>query len=137
VDACQSAYDCGGLMEGETATIIVNSQQKRRITKLFAGAYGQFQETSRTVGGVAVDSILTDFGVLNVMLDRYLPQHKLVVASLEQLAPVFLEIPGKGHFFAEPLAKTGAQEKVQFYGEIGLAYGDERAHAKVTGLSLI
>jgi hypothetical protein len=42
-----------------------------------------------------------------------------------------MEIPGKGHFFAEPLAKTGASEKVQVYGEIGLRYGNERKHGKI------
>jgi hypothetical protein len=29
------------------------------------------------------------------------------------------------------LAKTGASEKVQVYGEIGLRYGNERKHGKI------
>jgi hypothetical protein len=57
------------------------------------------------------------------------------VVSLGECSPVYLEVPGKGHFFAEPLAKTGAYEKVQLYGEVGLAYGNERMHGKITGLS--
>ena len=32
----------------------------------------------------------------------------------------------------EPLAKTGASDKVQIYGEIGLKYGNERTHAVLT-----
>ena len=66
------------------------------------------------------------------MLDRYVPADKLIVASLEQLSPVFMEIPNKGHFFAEPLAKTGASDDVQIYGEIGLEYGNEKAHGCLT-----
>lgn len=66
------------------------------------------------------------------MLNRWMPADQLVVASLEELAPRFLEIPGKGHFFAEPLAKTGSADKVQIYGEIGLEYGNERKHGKLT-----
>ena len=66
------------------------------------------------------------------MLNRYAPVDKLVVASLEQLKPAFLEVPGKGHVFAEPLAKTGAADKAQIYCEAGLIYGNEKAHGVLT-----
>lgn len=135
-DLLQLAYDNGGLSEQETATLIVNSAQRRAVTKAFASAYGQFQETSRTVGGVAVDTLITDFGTLSVMMDRHMPQDTIAVASLEQCRPVFLNIPGKGVMFEEPLAKTGASDEVQLYGEIGLEYGNEKAHAAMTGLKV-
>lgn len=135
-DLMQMAYDNGGISEQETATLVVNSRQKRALTAAYASAYGKFQETSRTVGGVAVDTIMTDFGTLNVMLDRHMPQDTLLVCSMEQLMPVFLNIPGKGVFFEEPLAKTGASDEVQLYGEIGLKYGAETAHAVMTGLAV-
>lgn len=132
----QKAYDGGGVSEQSTATVIVNSSQKRAISSAYANAYGKFMETSRTVGGVNVDTIVTNFGTLNVMLDRFVPQDSIIVASLEQCMPVYLEVPGKGHFFAEPLAKTGASDKVQLYGEVGLAYGNEKAHAVLSGLKI-
>lgn len=135
-DLLQLAYDNGGISEQETATLIVNSAQRRAVTKAFASAYGQYHETSRTVGGVAVDTIVTDFGTLSVMMDRHMPQDVITVASLEQLMPVFLNIPGKGVFFEEPLAKTGASDKSQLYGEVGLKYGNEKAHAVQTGLKV-
>ncbi|TXS22621.1 hypothetical protein EAO71_24275 [Streptomyces sp. ms191] len=135
-DLLQLAYDNGGISEQATATLIVNSAQRRAVTKAFASAYGQFQETSRTVGGVAVDTLITDFGTLNVMMDRHMPQDVITVASLEQCRPVFLNVPGKGVMFEEPLAKTGASDEVQLYGEIGLEYGNERAHAVMTGLKV-
>ena len=50
-------------------------------------------------------------------------------ARSSECKPVYLEVPGKGHFFAEPLAKTGASDEVQLYGEVGLAYGNERPTA--------
>ena len=135
-DLLQSAYDNGGISEQATATLLVNSAQKRAVTKAFSSAYNQFTETSRTVGGVNVTTLITDFGTLNVMLERQMPQHEILVASLEQLMPVFLEVPAKGHFFAEPLAKTGASDEVQLYGEVGLAYGNEKSHAVMTGLAV-
>jgi len=133
-DLLQAVYDNGGISEQDTATLMVNSAQKRKLTKAYAAAYGQYQETSRNVGGVNLTTLETDFGRLNVMLNRYVPQHRLIVTSLEQCTPVFLEVPDKGHFFAEPLAKTGASDDVQLYGEVGLGYGTEKSHGTVLAL---
>lgn len=133
-DLLQLAYDNGGLSEESTATLLLNSVQKRAVTKAYMSAFGQFHETSRNVGGVDVDTIETDFGTLSVMLDRHMPQDTIAVVSLEQLMPVFLQVPGKGHFFEEELAKVGAADNVQIYGEIGLEYGNERTHGVLTGL---
>ena len=60
-----------------------------------------------------------------------MPAGTLVACSLEECAPRILEIPSKGFLFLEDLAKTGASEKKQIYGEIGLEYGNERKHAKL------
>lgn len=133
----QKVYDNGGLTSG-LGTLLVNSAQKRAITAAYAAAYGKAMpyNGSRDIAGVAVDQIVTDFGTLNVMLDRHVPQDAIIVCSLDQLAPVFLEVPGKGVFFEEPLAKTGATDAVQLYGEIGLAYGNEKAHGVLRGLAI-
>lgn len=130
----QAIFDGGGLTEQETATILMNSGLKVAFSTMYAEAYGKYTETSRNVGGVNVTTVVTDFGTFNIMLDRQMPQGTLAVASLEQLRPVYLEVPSKGHFFAEPLAKTGATDRTQIYGEVGLEYGSEKAHGKLEGL---
>lgn len=135
-DLIQLAYDNGGMSEQATATLLCNSIQKRAITKAYSSAYGQYTETSRNVGGVNVQTIVSDFGTLNLMMDRHVPQDTILAVSLEQLMPVFLNVPGKGVMFEEELAKTGASTDVQLYGEIGLKYGAERAHAVMTGLKV-
>lgn len=136
-DMIAGVYDNGG-MNGEAATLVVNSAQKRAITAAYATAYGKAMpfNGTRNFGGVAVDTILTDFGTLNVLLDRHLPQDMILACSLDQLAPVFLNVPNKGVFFEEPLAKVGASDQVQIYGEIGLQYGNEKAHGYVRGLAV-
>lgn len=131
LDLMQKAWESGGLQESETRTLIVGPAGKRRLSKLFIRD-ANFQEPSRNVGGVNLETIMTDFGRCNIMLNRWMPGNKLVTVSLEDMKPAFLEVPGKGHFFSEPLAKTGAADKVQIYGEIGLNYGDERRHAALT-----
>jgi hypothetical protein len=133
LDLLHKVWKNGGIQEAETATLMCNAGQKRIITKLFVTDAG-YAEASRNVGGVNVQTIETDFGRLNVMLNRYMPTTQVAVASLEECAPVFLAIPGKGLLFYEELARTGAAYKGQLYGEVGLQYGNEKAHGKITGL---
>lgn len=134
-------WENGGITDGETATLITNSYGKVQISEAFGNAYGKYQEMSRNVGGVNVSTIVTDFGTLNVMLDRQQPQGTVTLASLDECQPVYVEIPDlenggmKGHFFAEPLAKTGATDKVMLYGETGLKYGVEQHHGKIVGFA--
>jgi hypothetical protein len=133
----QQVFDNGGLEEGDLATIICNSTQKRNLSSAYGNAYGKYIENSRMVGGVNFTTIESDVATFNVMLDRFMPADALAVVSLDQLSPVFLEVPNKGHFFEEPLAKTGASDEVQIYGEIGLEYGKELAHGLYRGLPLL
>jgi len=130
LDLMQTVWEAGGIQEGETRTLICGASVKRQLSKLFI-TDKNYREEARNLGGVAVETIMTDFGRVNVMLDRYVPATDLVVVSLEECAPVFLAHPEKGHFFAEPLAKTGAADRVQIYGEIGLKYGNERKHGRI------
>lgn len=134
LDAMQEAYDNGGIMEDETRTIMLGSTQKRELTKEFINATDGYRFDTRNVGGVNVQTIETDFGVLNVMLNRHVPEDEVYILSLEDLDVCFLEIPGKGHFFVEPLSKTGSADKFQIYGEIGLKYGNEMKHARIHNL---
>ena len=132
LDAMQLAWQNGGLMEGETRTVITNATLKRALTTLFIKD-NNFRQEDRNVGGVNLTVIETDFGDLNIMLNRYMPVDKLALVSLEECTPVFLLIPGKGFLFQEPLAKTGSADRAQIYGEVGLSYGNERKHALITG----
>ncbi len=135
-DIFQLAYDNGGIAEGETATIIVASDQKRNLSNAYANFSNGYSEQTRNVGGVNFQTIESDFGRLNVMLDRYVPRDAFVICSMEQLAPVFLNVPGRGHFFEEDLAKIGSSDRKQLYGEIGLEYGNEKAHGIIRGLPI-
>jgi hypothetical protein len=44
-------------------------------------------------------------------------------------------VPGKGNMFYEELSKTGASEKGQIYGQIGLDHGPEFMHGHISGLA--
>ena len=134
----QGVFDSGGITEQDVATLFVSSKQKSALSAAYAGAYAKTDlfSNTRNVAGRNLQTIDTDFGTLNVVIDRALPPDALVVVSMEQIAPVFLNIPGKGLLFEEELAKTGASEKSQIYGEIGLKYGNEMAHGVIRGLAV-
>jgi hypothetical protein len=132
----QSVFDNGGINEQATATLFVPSGQKIAISNAYANAFRKADPLSgtRTVGGVNVETIVTDFGTLNLAVERALPADAIAVVSLEQVSPVFLSIPGKGVLFEEELAKVGSSDRTQIYGEIGLEYGNEAAHGVLRGL---
>lgn len=132
--ALDSVWTNRGINQDMEPTLIVNSFQKRMLTKLYITDAG-FQEQSRNVGGVSVTTIETDFGTLNILMDRAQPSDLLTFTHLRLLKPKFLIIPGKGFLFVEPLSKSGAAENYQLYGEVGLEYGDEGQHAKISGLT--
>ena len=130
----QSIWTNGGIQEADTATLMTNATQKRKLTKIFI-TDKNYQEQTRNVGGVRCTTIETDFGRLNIMLNRHFPNDRLGVISLEVCKPRIMMIPGKGFLFLEPLAKIGASDQAQIYGEVGLEYGNELQHGLITNLT--
>lgn len=129
IDALQLAiWNAGGPMRNPV--LFCGGAMKQNISN----TYGYAPE-SRTVGGVNIQTIETDFGPLGVMLDRHVTTTSIYILDLSVIQPVFMQIPGKGHFFLEPLAKSGAADKAQLYGEIGIEYGPQQWHGKIENLT--
>lgn len=129
------AFDNGAKLPQASTVIMVGSAQKVALTKAYQQAYLNAPVRNNTVGGVTMDSLVTDFGTFSVMLNRWMPANQLAIVDLSVCAPVFLEIPGKGLLFTEEIARTGAARKFQLYGEVGLEYGPETFHALVKDLT--
>ena len=131
-DALKQMADSGAPFE--MPVIMANSFQKQKLSSIYSSALA-LAPRDRNIGGVNITTIETDFGEVGIVYDRHLPADDVVIVDLAFCKPVFLDIPGKGHFFVEPLAQSGAAYKFQVYGEIGLEYGPEQFHAKITNLS--
>jgi hypothetical protein len=114
--------------------MFAGSAQIQKITAIYK-ASDAYMSSDITVGGVAVKRILTDFCEMGVVWAPAMPAGSVVVVDMAYIAPVFLAVPGKGFLFYEELAKTGAAEKGQIYGQIGLDHGVEMFHGKITGLT--
>ena len=90
---------------------------------------------SREINGIALSSVVTPLGVVYLYLGECLPAGTALLLNLDVIAPVHQPVPGKGNFFLEPLAKTGAGEKFQLFGQMGLDHGPEWYHGKFTGIA--
>lgn len=131
-DAMQDIFDANGFEQGNMV-MVVPSVQKMWLSKVYITA--SRLETSRNVGGVSVSQIVTDFGNLDIIIDNAMPTDTIMIINKAQVKPRILNIPGKGFLFVEPLAKTGSSDCYQLYGEIGIQWGNQLAHAKITGLT--
>lgn len=90
---------------------------------------------AREINGISLSSVVTPIGVVYLHLGECLPAGTALLLNLDVLAPVYQPVPGKGNFFLEQLAKTGAGEKYQLFGQIGLDHGAEWYHGKFTDIS--
>jgi hypothetical protein len=124
-------WENGGGQANLNKVLLCGNRQQEAISTAFGSAYA---ETSRSIAGLSISTVITDYGTFGVMQDIDMPQDAVALVDLSACRPVWLTIPDKGHLFLEPLAKTGAKEKAQIYGEVGLDYGHERLHGLTRGL---
>jgi len=113
---------------------IGNAEQIVQLNKIILN---QGQRASMSDAGSNLTTYLTPFGRLNFLEGghRYQPNGTFGFYNLGICKNVLQPVPGKGNFFYEPLAKTGAAETGEIFGQWGLNYGHEWMHAKITGLS--
>ena len=114
----------------EQPVLFANAANKQLISSFYSNALA-LAPRDRNIGGVNITSIETDFCDLGVVYERHIPTTQVFIVDMAFVKPVFLDIPGKGHFFVEPLAQSGAAYKYQVYGEFGLEYGPEQFHGNI------
>jgi hypothetical protein len=124
----RTMYGNGALFQN--MIIWCNAFQKQALTALYS-----YAPQDRNIGGTAIKQIETDFGNIGIMLNRFNDADKLGFFDMSDIRPVFQPVPGKGNFFYEELAKTGAAEEGQIFGQIGLDHGSIALHGSITGLA--
>ena len=128
-------YDEGAPMRN--CVIMGNSAPKLDTSRFYQQNNGNIAPRSYNLFGVNITDIETDFGKFPWVLNRHLDATVLMIIDLDIVAPRFLPIPNKGHFFLEPLAKSGSYDRQQLYGEIGLEYGPSGWHGKATAWATV
>jgi len=115
----------------ENLVLFCNAYQLQVLSDIF-----MYAPTDRNVGGVQIKQLVMDIaGNVGIALDSDMPTNTIGLYEMSYIAPVFQPVPGKGNLFYEPLAKTGAAEKGQIYGKLGLDYGPTFMHGSITGLA--
>ena len=115
--------------------LLVDAVSARQLTQDAANKHMAIVPASRTMAGLALDTLVTPLGAVYIRLGAYLPSGTAILINPSVMAPVFQPVPGKGNFFLEELAKVGAGTKYQIFGQVGLDHGPEWYHAKITGIA--
>lgn len=132
--AFKAAYDAGA--DFTDMVLFCNSTVKQMLSVIYNDQKGVRLPESRTAGGFNLETIETDFGVMHIVIDRFMPADKLLGVDISCVRPVEQDVPGKGNFFLEPLAKTGAAEAYQIFGQIGLDHGPAWKHFQIKGIKV-
>lgn len=116
--------------------LFCNSYIKQVITNLYADFFKAQMQMTQNIAGMNITQIESDFCKVGICYDPFMKKDGLLVADVAQIAPVFQPVPGKGNFFEEELAKNGASDRIQIYGQIGLAHAPAFLHGAITGMEV-
>lgn len=123
-DRIQAVWEDGGMPD----LLVCGAWAKRKINSWYA-PYVRTQRTE-TTGGMLIEQVETDFGTLNILLDRWCPTNELFILTSEKIGVIPFD-----EFFDEPLAKTGDYERGQLVGEYTLVVKNDKAHGFISGFS--
>lgn len=114
----------------EDPVFLVNPVKKIELDALYGTAIRSVNE-----GGVNVEVINTIAGVFKVMLDSNVPTSVVLLIDASKVRPVILPTKGTNDIMVEPLAKTGASDRVQIYAQVSVDIASADAHGIIYGLA--
>lgn len=141
--ALKSMIGNGAFNVGARVVALCDTDQYENLVDLFEPDSGSGLEEiaprSATTAGVMITTIRTKWGIVDVAYEADMPANEILIIQPKFMRPVAREIVAdgqrKGILFAEPVARTGAANKYQLYGEWGFDYGPEWKHGKIGDLS--
>lgn len=111
----------------EDVHIICSPTTKTWISKL----YGLADRDSFNFGGVRVDTMVTDFALIPIIVDVHVPNGTILFADMRHCQPVVLPYNGQA-ITVERKSETGASQQWHVYAQGSFDYGSESVHAKLT-----
>ena len=101
-------------------TVFVGGQQKRRISKLSTKVTRNIDAMKKTQI-LSINVYDSDFGTVNVILDRYVPDNFILAVVRSGFRTSYLR-----RFNQFPLAKTSDSKRVAVLGELTLGYDSQK-----------
>lgn len=117
----RKCYDAGATPD----TLMVSPGIKQFVSNIDATL--RRSTPSDRVAGFVVERVLTDFGNVDVVMNRHFPATKGIAMSRE-----FINRKVFDGYFHEPLAQTGDADTGQLVGELSLEVKNEKAHGVLT-----
>lgn len=139
--AIKEAIANGFSFEDGNIELWCNPIQLDAITNEFIQVPGFNQPSTRTDGGVSINSILTHYGIIRINYDPMIKDTEIAIVNMNKIGFVELDYidkfgTNKGVWFYAELAKPGASDGGQIYAQVGIDYGAENAHIKLTKLGV-
>ena len=132
-EAVKSAYENGG-----TPTMLLVSPTQKQVVSTFAGIAGQRYQAPKssptTIIGSA-DVYLSDFGTLQVVPDRFIPEQENGADTAFVLDSSMANVAYLRPFKKTKLAKMGDSDKHLMNVEYTLVVKNEKAHAIIADLA--
>ena len=131
MDALQDIWNDGGKPD----TILVNATQKRVLSS-FASPYVRTDRTESALG-VIVGTYESEFGDLDIVLDRYVQAEDLIIVQKEYLGIGALKGNGNDRsFFTTPVPVDGDRQIAAITGEYTMEVRNaDKAHGWIHSLS--
>jgi len=124
VDLMQVCYEDGG----QPGLIIVGGWGKRKISEYWKGQ--TYQDRSAAQGGEVIESIKTDFGMIDVLYERFCPTNELYLIQKSEMG----WLPFRP-FAVHDRPASGDYVLKEIIGEYGFALTNPTAHGKLYGFS--
>lgn len=128
-DAMQLIWNAGA--HGD-CYMFVNAKEKRIINGILKNGANtrMYAEAGDNVLGVKVQRVETDFGTINIVLNRHMPTGQALIIDLAEV-----EIAELRPTFYEELAKTGDYTKGHVVNESTIKLLNSKAGAKIIGIA--
>jgi len=123
-NSMQAAWEFGG----KPGLAVVNAYAKRKIDSWYTGQIRT--ERRENVGGMTIDTIHTNFGDVDMLMDRWCPVDKMYILDTGKVGWCTLR-----PFTEEKLAKDGDYTRGQVIGEYTFVVCEESHHAIISGFS--
>lgn len=120
-------------------TILCNSIAKRQIGSIFGSTFWIGQNSSGlTMAGRNIQTLMTDWGEVDILLTHTLPQNTAYVLNLGQMRAVGHVSKGGQLIYESPTLPPGiAGDGVGLYTEMGVDHGVGSCHARLYGIGSI
>ncbi|RMD73093.1 MAG: phage head protein [Cyanobacteria bacterium J149] len=123
-DALETIWSNGG----RPKDVYVNSSQKRKISAFTASSTKNVDANDKKLVN-SVDVYESDFGVLSIHLDAYMPSDQVLIADKSMFAVAQLR-----PFTVEDYPSIGSYVAKVIEGELTLECNNEKAHGKIVDL---